>query len=34
MLEAVEIATTHRLGLWDSVMLAAAALTECRLLLS
>lgn len=34
MLEAMELATSHRLGLWDSVMLAAAAQAECRLLLS
>jgi len=34
MLEAMEIATTHRLGLWDAVMLAAAAQAECRLLLT
>jgi len=34
MPEAMKIATSHRLGLWDSVMLAAAAQAECRLLLS
>lgn len=34
MLEAMELATTHRLALWDSVMLAAAAQADCRLLLS
>jgi len=34
MLEAMEIVTTHRLALWDSVMLAAAAQADCRLLLS
>ncbi len=34
MLEAMEIVTTHRLALWDSVMLAAAAQADCRMLLS
>jgi len=34
MLEAMEVATSHRMALWDSVMLAAAAQAECRLLLS
>ncbi|MCC7494065.1 MAG: PIN domain-containing protein, partial [Fimbriimonadaceae bacterium] len=34
MLEAMELATTHRLALWDSVMLAAAAQADCRMLLS
>ena len=34
MFEAMELATTHRLSLWDSVMLAAAAQADCRLLLS
>jgi predicted nucleic acid-binding protein len=34
MLEAMEVATTHRLALWDSVMLAAAAQADCRMLLS
>lgn len=34
MVEAMEIATTHRLALWDSVMLAAAAQADCRMLLS
>ena len=32
--EAMELATTHRLGFWDSVMLAAAAQAGCRILLS
>ncbi len=34
LLEAMEIATTHRFSFWDSVMLAAAAQAGCRLLLS
>jgi predicted nucleic acid-binding protein len=34
MLEAMEIVTTHRLALSDSVMLAVAAQAECRMLLS
>ena len=34
LLEAIEIATTHRLAFWDSVMLAAAAQAGCRELLS
>ncbi len=34
MVDAMELATTHRLGFWDSVMLAAAAEAGCRLLLS
>lgn len=34
LVEAMEVAATHRLGFWDSVMLAAAAQAECRLLLS
>lgn len=34
LLEAMEIATTHRLAFWDSVMLAAAAQAGCRQLLS
>jgi predicted nucleic acid-binding protein len=32
--EAMELVTTHRLGFWDSVMLAGAAQAGCRLLLS
>jgi predicted nucleic acid-binding protein len=32
--EAMELATTHRLAFWDSVMLAGAAQAGCRLLLS
>jgi predicted nucleic acid-binding protein len=34
MFEAMEIVTTHRLALWDAVMLAAAAQAGCRQLLS
>lgn len=34
LLEAMEIATTHRFSFWDSVMLAAAAQAGCRVLLS
>lgn len=34
MIEAMELATTHRLAFWDSIMLAAAAQAGCRLLLS
>ena len=33
MVDAMELATTHRLGFWDAVMLAAAAQAGCRLLL-
>jgi len=31
---AMEVAVTHRIGIWDAVILAAAASAECRLLLS
>ena len=34
VIEAMELATTHRLAFWDSVMLAAAAQADCRVLLS
>lgn len=34
ILEAMELVTTHQLSFWDSVMLAAAAQAECRMLLS
>ena len=34
IVEAMELVTTHRLGFWDSVMLAAAAQAGCRFLLS
>ncbi|MBM3586816.1 MAG: PIN domain-containing protein [Alphaproteobacteria bacterium] len=34
IVEAMELVTTHRLGFWDSVMLAAAAQADGRFLLS
>jgi predicted nucleic acid-binding protein len=34
LLAATDLAGAHRLGLWDSVMLSAAADARCRLLLS
>lgn len=34
MLTAAELATDHRLGIWDAVVLAAAAEAGCRVLLS
>jgi len=34
LVAAVDLAGTHRLGFWDSVILAAAASAGCRLLLS
>jgi predicted nucleic acid-binding protein len=34
MLSAADLATDHRLGIWDSIILSAAAAAECRLLLS
>jgi predicted nucleic acid-binding protein len=34
MLSAIDLAVHHRLSIWDSVVLAAAAAAECRLLLS
>jgi predicted nucleic acid-binding protein len=34
LLEAMEIATTHRFSFWDAIMLAAAAQSGCRVLLS
>ena len=34
VVEAMEVAATHRLAFWDSVMLAAAAQADCRMLLS
>lgn len=34
LIEAMELATTHRLSFWDSVMLATAAQADCRMLLS
>jgi predicted nucleic acid-binding protein len=34
MLAATDLAIDHRLGIWDAVLLAAAAAAGCRLLLS
>ena len=34
MIEAMELVTSHKLSLWDSVMLAAAAQADCHMLLS
>ena len=34
MLAAVDLATSHQLGIWDAVILSAAAQSDCRLLLS
>jgi len=34
IVNAASLAADHRLGIWDSVVLAAAAEAECRLLLS
>ena len=34
MLAATDLAGAHRLGVWDAVMLSAAADARCRLLLS
>jgi predicted nucleic acid-binding protein len=34
MIEAMELVTSHKLSLWDSVMLAAAAQADCQMLLS
>jgi predicted nucleic acid-binding protein len=34
MLAATDLAARHRLGIWDAVVLAAAAAAGCRLLLS
>jgi predicted nucleic acid-binding protein len=34
ILSAVELATDHRLGIWDAVILSAASEAGCRLLLS
>jgi predicted nucleic acid-binding protein len=34
ILNAIQLATHHRLGIWDAVILAAAADAGCRLLLS
>ena len=34
LLAAVDLATDHRLGIWDAVILSAASQSGCRLLLS
>jgi len=34
MIAAVELAASHRLGIWDAVILASAAEGDCRLLLT
>ena len=34
MLAAADLATDHQLGIWDAVILSAAARSGCRLLLS
>ena len=34
MLAATDLSTTHKLGIWDAVILSAAADARCRLLLS
>jgi predicted nucleic acid-binding protein len=34
LVDAMELATLHQLALWDSIMLAAAAVAGCRTLLS
>jgi predicted nucleic acid-binding protein len=34
MLAAVDLAVDHQLGIWDAVILSAAAQADCRLLLS
>ncbi len=34
VLAAVDLATDHQLGIWDAIILAAAAQSGCRLLLS
>jgi predicted nucleic acid-binding protein len=34
MLDAIELATAHRLGIWDSVIVAASIAAGCQLLLS
>jgi predicted nucleic acid-binding protein len=34
MLAAADLATSHRLGIWDAVVFSAAAAAGCRLLLS
>src|SRR5580704_14929144 len=34
MIDAIDLATDHRLNIWDSVMMSVAAESGCRLLLS
>ena len=34
LLAAIDLATDHKLGIWDAIMLSAAAEAGCRLLLS
>lgn len=34
MIEAIDLATDHRITVWDSIMISVAAETGCRLLLS
>jgi predicted nucleic acid-binding protein len=34
LLDALELATTHRLGMWDAIIVAASAQAGCRHLLS
>ena len=34
LLAAIDLATDHKLGMWDAIMLSAAAEAGCRLLLS
>lgn len=34
LLSAIDVASDHRLSIWDAVILAAAAIAGCRLLLS
>ena len=34
MLEAIDLAADHRIGIWDSVIISVAAETGCRVLLS
>jgi predicted nucleic acid-binding protein len=34
LISALDLATDHRLGIWDSIMISAASQNGCRLLLS
>jgi predicted nucleic acid-binding protein len=34
LIEAIDLATDHRLGIWDSIMISVAAENGCRFLLS